>query len=110
MYSPSHFILHDDVPAGFLALEEDKEFSGFAWYDPDKSKGLRIRRIEQDRIYWYFRYDDRWMSKTRKVGYFLRANYGGIFSSGVARVEDFYDENSFAQTAGSRLRVAPYQR
>ena len=110
MYSPSHFMVYDDVPAGFLPLEDDSEFEAYAWYDPDKTKGLKVRRIEQNRIHWYFRYDNQWMKKMRRVGYFLRANYGGTFSSGIAKVEDFYDEDSFAQTGGQRLRVSPYKR
>lgn len=108
-YPPSHFLVRDDIPAGFVALEDDSEFSNYAWYDPDRSKGLRTRRIEQDHIVWYFRYHSSWMVQQRKVGYFMRATYGGEFSTGVGRVEDFYDENSYAQTSGQRLRVAPYR-
>lgn len=108
--SPSHFIVQDDIPSGFVVLESDKDYSAFAWYDPDKTKSRHVRRLEPDRAAWYFRYESNWMKQNRRVGYFMRATYGGTYSSGVARVEDFYDEASFAQTGGYRVRVAPHQR
>jgi uncharacterized protein YfaS (alpha-2-macroglobulin family) len=88
-------------------VEEDKVYDGAPFNLRLHSAGYTTREIRSDRIRWAFVFERNWMDRAYQTGYVLRAQYAGDFATGVARLEDFYDESLYSQTASRRVGVDP---
>jgi hypothetical protein len=106
-WSSSYYMLTDDIPAGLSVVEEDKIYDAEPYGLALHAGGYTTRDIRNDRIRWTFAFARNWMDRFYQVGYVLRAQYAGDFAAGVARLEDFYDETLYSQTASRRVGVDP---
>ncbi len=108
--SSEYYMIQDDLPAGMTVIEEG--IDNLVVNSPRLAKrqrgenAFKYRKIQSDKITWYFKDLSRLMSNEFVVGYFLRANFAGEFSMGVAKAEDFYDEESFAYTDSRRVSIS----
>ncbi len=103
----SYYALTDQVPAGFTVIEEDKAYDGKPFSLKLREARFARRDVRTDRIQWFFSFDRGFMDQGHQVGYVMRAQHPGDFAAGVARIEDFYDEALFSQTASRRVSVEP---
>lgn len=103
----SYYVLTDQVPAGFSAVEEDKAWEGPPFRLPLRTAGFARRDVGSDRVRWTFAFDHGFMDRAWEVGYLLRARHPGEFSAGLARLQDFYDDGLASRTASRRIKVEP---
>lgn len=101
----SYYVLTDQVPAGLSVVEEDKVYEGPPFRLPLRTARFARRDVGVDRVQWVFAFDHGFMDRAHEVGYVLRAQHPGDFAAGVARLQDFYDESLFSQTASGRIQV-----
>jgi uncharacterized protein YfaS (alpha-2-macroglobulin family) len=106
-WSSSYYALSDEIPAGLSVVEEDKVYDGAPYNLSLHAALYTTRDIRNDRIRWMFAFERNWMDRAYQTGYVLRAQYAGDFATGVARIEDFYDESLYSQTASRRVGVDP---
>ncbi|HTD52245.1 MAG TPA: alpha-2-macroglobulin family protein, partial [Thermoanaerobaculia bacterium] len=106
-WSSSYYALSDEIPAGLSVVEEDKVYDGAPFGLGLHAGGYTTREIRNDRIRWTFAFARNWMDRSYQTGYVLRAQYAGDFATGVARLEDFYDESLYSQTGSRRMGVDP---
>ncbi|MGZ6971783.1 MAG: alpha-2-macroglobulin family protein, partial [Thermoanaerobaculia bacterium] len=106
-WSSSYYALSDEIPAGLSVVEEDKVYDGAPYNLSLHSALYTTRDVRSDRIRWAFAFERNWMDRAYQTGYVLRAQYAGDFATGVARIEDFYDESLYSQTASRRMGVDP---
>jgi hypothetical protein len=106
-WASSYYVLTDQVPAGFTVAEEDRIYDAAPFKLDLHGTGYATRDMRNDRVTWTFSFPRAFMDRAVQTGYVLRAQYAGDFSAGVARLEDFYDEALYSQTASRRLGVAP---
>lgn len=109
-WGSSYYILSDQVPAGLSVVEEDKIYEGSPWKLPLRAAGVARRDVGADRVRWFFAFDHGFMDRAREVGYVLRAQHAGDFATGVARLQDFYDDGLYSQTASRRIGIDPAKR
>jgi uncharacterized protein YfaS (alpha-2-macroglobulin family) len=106
-WASSYYVLTDQVPAGLTVVEEDKIYDAPPFKLDLHGAGYATRDLRNDRVTWTFSFPRAFMDRAVQTGYVLRAQYAGDFSAGVARLEDFYDEALYSQTASRRLGVDP---
>jgi len=106
-WASSYYALTDQVPAGLTVVEEDKIYDAAPFKLDLHAGGYATRDLRNDRVTWTFSFQRAFMDRAVQTGYVLRAQYAGDFSAGVARLEDFYDEALYSQTASRRLGVDP---
>ncbi|HVO52770.1 MAG TPA: hypothetical protein VMV60_17375, partial [Thermoanaerobaculia bacterium] len=106
-WASSYYALTDQVPAGLTVVEEDKIYDAAPFKLDLHAGGYATRDLRNDRVTWTFSFPRAFMDRAVQTGYVLRAQYAGDFSAGVARLEDFYDEALYSQTASRRLGVDP---
>ena len=106
-WASSYYALTDQVPAGLSVVEEDKIYDAAPFKLDLHAGGYATRDLRNDRVTWTFSFARAFMDRAVQTGYVLRAQYAGDFSAGVARLEDFYDEALYSQTASRRLGVDP---
>ncbi len=105
-WASRYYILSDELPSGFYVIEEDKEYKALI----KKSQNTNLYRVREtgiSQIRWYFDFSKVWMDRQEEIGYFMRAAYAGKFQSGVAKMEDFYDETAYSQTAARSFSILP---
>ncbi len=106
-WTSSYYALSDEIPAGLSVVEEDRVFDAAPYGLRLHAGGYATRDVRNDRIRWTFAFARNWMDRAYQVGYVLRAQYAGDFATGVARLEDFYDESIYSQTPSRRVGVDP---
>ena len=106
-WSSSYYALSDQVPAGFTTVEEDKVYDAAPFRLHLHDAGYKLRDLRADQIRWFFAFERGWMNRAFQTGYVMRAQFAGDFTTGVARLEDFYDASHFSQTAARRVGVDP---
>ena len=106
-WASSYYVLTDQVPAGLSVVEEDKAYDAEPYRLGLHGAGYVTRDFRNDRVTWTFSFARAFMDRAVQTGYVLRAQHAGDFSAGVARLEDFYDEALYSQTASRRLGVDP---
>ncbi len=106
-WASSYYVLTDQVPAGLSVVEEDRLYDAAPFRLDLHGAGYATRDLRNDRVTWTFSFQRAFMDRAVQTGYVLRAQYAGDFSAGVARLEDFYDEALYSQTASRRLGVDP---
>lgn len=106
-WASSYTLLTDQVPAGFSVVEEDRIYDAAPFKLGLHAAGYATRDLRNDRVTWTFSFARAFMDRAVQTGVVLRAQVAGDFSAGVARLEDFYDETLYSQTASRRLGVDP---
>ncbi len=106
-WSSSYYALTDEIPAGLAVVEQDRVYDAAPFRLSLHAGGYTTRDVRNDRIAWTFSFARNWMDRAYQTGYILRAQYAGDFATGVARLEDFYDESLYSQTASRRVGVDP---
>jgi len=103
----AYYVLTDQLPAGLSVVEEDKAYEGPPFRLPLRTAGFARRDVGADRVRWAFAFEHGFMDRAHEVGYVLRAQHAGDFATGVARLQDFYDEELASQTASRRIQIDP---
>lgn len=106
-YRSSYAVLVDPTPAGFSALQEDKEFRGGALALPLAHESLKKRTFTADRATFFLEEPAWWMDQVRTVGYVMRADFAGTFTAPPATIEDMYWSKARARTTAAKLTVTP---
>jgi uncharacterized protein YfaS (alpha-2-macroglobulin family) len=106
-WTSSYYVLTDQIPAGLAVVEEDRIYDAAPFKLELHAGGYATRDLRNDRVTWTFSFARAFMDRAVKTGYVLRAQHAGDFSAGVARLEDFYDEALFSQTASRRVGIDP---
>jgi hypothetical protein len=89
-----------DIPAGLSLISEDREV-----LEKFKLAGHPQevhRQITPERVRWYL---TNWRVKENEYGVIVRALYPGEYASGVARVEDFYNEKVSGHSESTGLTI-----
>ncbi|MBL8113619.1 MAG: hypothetical protein JNK60_12085 [Acidobacteria bacterium] len=102
----TYYDLSDDVPAGFTVVAEDRMYDAAPFGLGLREARFVAREIRPERVRWVFAFNHAFMDEPAQTGYVMRAQHAGDFVSGVARLEDFYDETTRLQTPSTRLRIA----
>ena len=97
-------ILTDEIPAGFSVVEQDDKFRGAPYHFPIRVPDFQMRKIFDDHVSWYFQVG-RGLDASHRLGYVLRADFAGEFTTGIAKIEDFYDETQYSQAPAVRVAV-----
>lgn len=103
---PRYFFLTENVPAGFVPIQEDRIYQAAPYSLPLKAN-FRSREVLNDQIRWYFDFSKGWMDRTSVIGIVMRATYPGEFDSGVTKIEDFYDETQNSIGSSVRFSIDP---
>ncbi len=106
-YRSSYAVLVDPTPAGFSALQEDKEYRGGALALPLAHASLKKRAFTADRAMFFLEEPAWWMDQVRTIGYVMRADFAGTFTAPPASIEDMYWSKARARTTAAKLTVTP---
>lgn len=106
-YRSSYAVLVDPTPAGFTALQEDKEYRGGALSLPITHESLKKRAFTAEQVTFFLEEPAWWMDQVRTVGYVMRADFAGRFTAPPATLEDMYWSKARARTAAATLTVTP---
>ena len=102
----AYYVLEDGVPAGFEPVIEDKKFRSPPYDLPLRHEALKYRSLNPERAVFFFDEPAWWSRSPRSVGYVMRAQYAGDFSTPPAKLTDMYSPEIYAQTAATRLKIA----
>lgn len=103
----NYYVVRDEIPAGMSVVQEDKAYEAAPYNLYIRNAKYKTREVNLSDVRWYFEFDHGWMDRDRSLGYVMRAGYAGNFASGIAKLEDFYDEESFATTNSRRFAIDP---
>ena len=103
----AYAVLVDPIPAGFSALQEDKEYRGGALSLPLTHESLKRRAFSAREATFFLEEPAWWMEQARTVGYVMRADFAGRFTAPPATLEDMYWSKARARTAAATLTVLP---
>ncbi|MEQ8274027.1 MAG: MG2 domain-containing protein [Deltaproteobacteria bacterium] len=103
----AYYVVTDDVPAGFVVLQEDKAYRGAPYALPLDHESLRRRTFSPERATWFFDEPTWWSRSTRTIGYVMRAQFAGTFVAPPAAIEDMYGPAIQGRSAGASLQVKP---
>jgi hypothetical protein len=103
----AYYVVEDAVPAGFVPLQEDKEFRGAPHALPLAPEALRRRVLTPERTTFFFEEPTWWSDSPRTVGYVMRAQFPGTFSAPPATIEDMYAASIHGRSAAASLKVTP---
>ncbi|NVJ22327.1 alpha-2-macroglobulin [Myxococcus sp. AM011] len=106
----AYYVVEDAVPAGFVALQEDKAFRGPPHSLPLVPEALKRRVLSPERATFFFEEPAWWSDSPRTVGYVLRAQFPGTFSAPPASIEDMYAASIHGRTAADSLKVVPSKK
>lgn len=103
----AYYVVTDDVPAGFVVLQEDKAFRGAPYELPLDHEALRRRTFAPERVTMFFDEPTRWSRTPRTIGYVMRAQFAGRFVAPPAVIEDMYASDVRGRSDGATLTIAP---
>lgn len=103
----AYYVVNDEVPAGFVVLQEDKSFRGAPYVLPLDHESLRRRTFSPERATWFFEEPVWWSASTRTIGYVMRAQFAGEFVAPPATIEDMYGPAIGGRSQGTSLTVNP---
>jgi hypothetical protein len=101
----AYYVVEDAVPAGFVPLQEDKEFRGEPHALPLAPEALRRRVLTPERATFFFEEPTWWSDSPRTVGYVMRAQFPGTFSAPPATIEDMYATSIHGRSGAASLKV-----
>jgi uncharacterized protein YfaS (alpha-2-macroglobulin family) len=97
-----YFFIELDLPAGLNPIQEDQVYENNG-YKIKFGRDLYTRRVfNQGQIVWYIDSSSKYV-KDYTFSIVARAGYSGKFSSGVAKVTDFYDDSIQAYTSARTI-------
>ena len=105
----AYYVLEDSIPAGFVALEEDKTWRAAPWSLPLSVEALKRRTFSPERADFFFEEPAWWSDSPRTVGYVMRAQFAGSFVAPPAQLTDMYAKVVHARTGGFKVAVTPSQ-
>ncbi|MCY1046541.1 MG2 domain-containing protein [Corallococcus sp. bb12-1] len=103
----AYYVVEDAVPAGFVALQEDKAFRGPPHSLPLVPEALKRRQLDPAQATFFFEEPTWWSDSPRTVGYVMRAQFAGTFAAPPATIEDMYSARIRGRTASDVLKVVP---
>ncbi len=103
-----YYVVTNDTPAGFQAIQEDQVYRGNPYQLPLLS-ATKTREILNHQTRWFFDFSRGWMDRSTQVGIVYRVQYPGEFNGGIAKIEDFYDETKVSYTRSSFFTVESKQ-
>jgi hypothetical protein len=103
-----YYLVTNDVPAGFETIQEDQVYRGSPYNLPLMS-ATKTREILNHQTRWFFDFSRGWMDNGTQVGIMYRVQYPGEFNSGIAKIEDFYDETKASYTRSNMFTVESKQ-
>lgn len=101
----AYYVVEDAVPAGFVALQEDKAFRGPPHSLPLVPEALKRRQLDPAQATFFFEEPAWWSDSPRTVGYVMRAQFAGTFAAPPATIEDMYSARIRGRTASDVLKV-----
>lgn len=102
----SYTVVEDSVPAGFVALDEDKQFRGAPYHLDITHEAVRRREIGVERVTFFIEEPAPWSRSPRTIGYVMRARFPGKFAAPSATIEDMYASSIQGRSAPATLEVA----
>jgi alpha-2-macroglobulin len=103
-----YYVVTSDTPAGFQTIQEDQVYRGSPYNLPLFS-ATKTREILNHQTRWFFDFSRGWMDSGTQVGIVYRVQYPGEFNSGIAKIEDFYDETKASYTRSQHFVVESKQ-
>ncbi len=101
----AYYVVEDSVPAGFVALTEDKIYRAPPYALPLASESLKRRSVDAERVTFFFEEPAWWSRRAKTFGYVMRAQFPGRFWAPPARIEDMYAPMVRGNTAAATLSV-----
>jgi uncharacterized protein YfaS (alpha-2-macroglobulin family) len=101
----AYYVVEDAVPAGFIALSEDKIYRAAPYLLPLAPEALKRRTFGSEKTSFFFAEPAFWSDSPRVFGYVMRAQFAGHFQVPPAQVTDMYAAQVFARTAAVTLEV-----
>lgn len=101
----AYTVVEDAVPAGFEALDEDKQFRGAPYHLELTHPSVRRREIGVERVTFFIEEPAHWSRSPRTIGYVMRARFPGKFAAPPAFIEDMYASTLRGRSAPATLEV-----
>ncbi|MEW5849315.1 MAG: MG2 domain-containing protein [Myxococcota bacterium] len=102
----AYYVVEDQVPAGFVPVQEDKEYRGGPDPLPLSHNTVKQREFRPDRVTFFLEEPSPWGEQTREIGYVMRAQFVGSFTTGPATVQDMYAAWAKGRTGAATLEIA----
>lgn len=99
-----YYVVTTDTPAGFQTIQEDQIYQGSPYNLPLLS-ATKTREILNHQTRWFFDFSRGWMDNGTQVGIVYRVQYPGEFNSGIAKIEDFYDETKASYSSSGVFTI-----
>jgi hypothetical protein len=103
----AYYVVEDSIPAGFVALSEDKAYRGAPYNLVMTHQALAHRSFSPERATFFFDEPAWWSDSPRTIGYVLRAQFPGTFVAPPSTVQDMYATAIGGRTAASTLTITP---
>ncbi|MBC7794768.1 MAG: alpha-2-macroglobulin, partial [Clostridia bacterium] len=101
----AYYTVEDVVPAGFVAVEEDKEMRGAPYALPLEHEALKERIFNSDRVRLAFEEPTWWSQSPRTVGYVMRAQFPGTYAAPPAKVQDMYATQLWGRSDATHIAI-----
>ena len=101
----AYYVVEDAVPAGFVALSEDKPYRAAPYNLALVPEALKRRIFASEKSEFFFEEPAFWSDSPRLFGYVMRAQFAGHFQVPPAQVTDMYAAQVFARTGASNFDV-----
>lgn len=102
----AYTVVEDSVPAGFVALDEDKHFRGAPYHLDITHESVRRREIGSERVTFFVEEPAPWSRSPRTIGYVMRARFPGKFAAPSATIFDMYASSIRGRSAPATLEVS----
>ena len=101
----AYYVVEDAVPAGFVALSEDKAYRAAPYNLALVPEALKRRTFGSEKTNFFFEEPTFWSDSPRVFGYVMRAQFAGHFQVPPAQVTDMYAAQVFARTSALSFEV-----
>ena len=101
----AYYTVEDVLPAGFVAVQEDKKLRGAPLSLPLEHEALKERTFATDRVVLTFEEPTWWSRSARVVGYVMRAQFPGTFAAPPAKIQDMYATQLWGRSDAAHLTV-----
>ncbi len=101
----AYYVVEDALPAGFIALQEDKIYRAAPLALPLQPEALKRRSFSTEHADFFFEEPAFWSDSPRVFGYVMHAQFAGHFAVPPAEVHDMYAAPVFARTAAASFEV-----
>lgn len=101
----AYYEVSDVIPAGFVPVEEDKEYRGGALALPLQHEALKERTFSSDTVRLTFEEPTWWSASPRAVGYVMRAQFPGTYAAPPAKVQDMYATQLWGRSDAAHLSI-----